>query len=239
MPNIIITGASRGLGKAIAEKFAANNYHLYLTSRNEMALYKAMGDLQSKFPFITIKARAFDLTKSEEAKGFGNWILGQHASIDIVVNNAGSFLPGNVHDEKEGTLEAMISVNLYSAYHVTRALLPAMMKQPLSNGSRGHVFNMCSVASLKAYLSGGSYSISKFALAGFSKNLREEMMPHFIKVTAVYPGAAYTDSWAGSGIDEKRIMEARDIADMVFASSQLSPQATVEDIIIRPQLGDI
>lgn len=103
----------------------------------------------------------------------------------------------------------------------------------------GHIFNMCSIASLQAYNNGGAYSISKYALAGFSRNLREEMKPHGIKVTAIYPGAAYTDSWAGSGVDPKRIMEAKDIATMVYAAAQLSPQACVEDIILRPQLGDL
>ena len=237
--NVIITGASRGLGKAIAEKFAENNHNLYLSSKNELVLYKAMEELQTKYPSIIIKAKPFDLSNSDEAKAMGQWLLDAEISIDILVNNAGNFLPGNVSNEKEGTLEEMISVNLYSAYHLTRTLLPKMMKQDPANGSRGHIFNMCSIASLKAYNNGGSYSISKFALAGFSKNLREEMKEHFIKVTAVYPGAVYTDSWIGSGIDEKRIMEASDIADMVFASSQLSPQATVEEIIVRPQLGDL
>jgi short-subunit dehydrogenase len=237
--NIIITGASRGFGKAIAEKFAVNGYHLYLCSRNELALYKAMGELQIKYPAVTIKANAFDLSIKNEAKAFGKWVLGLDISIDILVNNAGTFLPGNVYDEEENTLEQMIETNLYSAYHLTKTLLPKMMEQSLSSGSRGHIFNMCSIASLEAYANGGSYSISKFALAGFSKNLREEMKEHFIKVTAVYPGASYTDSWIGSGVDETRIMQAKDIADMVFAASQLSPQATVEDIILRPQLGDI
>jgi short-subunit dehydrogenase len=237
--NVIITGASRGLGKAIAEKFAANGYHLYLTSRNAVALYTAMEALQVQYPDIIIKARAFDLSIKDEAKAFGNWILGLGISIDILVNNAGTFLPGNIYDEGENTLEQMIETNLYSAYHLTRALLPKMMEQDISSGARGHIFNMCSIASLQAYANGGSYSISKFALAGFSKNLREELKSYFIKVTAVYPGAAYTDSWIGSGIDEKRIMEAKDIADMIYASSRLSPQATVEDIILRPQLGDL
>lgn len=98
---------------------------------------------------------------------------------------------------------------------------------------------MCSIASLKAYNNGGAYSISKFALLGFSKNLREEMMPHNIKVTAVMPGAAYTDSWAASGIDPQRIMEAGDIAELVYAAAHLSARACVEDIIVRPQLGDV
>ena len=128
----------------------------------------------------------------------------------------------------------MIGINLYAAYHLTRILLPAMMDK-----KQGHIFNICSIASLKAYDNGGSYSISKFALMGFSKNLREELKPYNIKVTSVYPGAVYTSSWHGSGVPQSRIMEAADIADLVFAASQLSPQACVEDIIIRPQLGDI
>jgi short-subunit dehydrogenase len=232
--NVVITGASRGLGKAMAEKFAANNYNLYLTSFNEMVLYKAMEELQTKFPNIIIKAKAFDLSNKEQAIAFAKWILDFKISIDILINNAGSFLPGNVSEEEDGVLEKMIETNLYSAYHITRVLLPKMIKQ-----KRGHIFNICSIASLKAYKNGGSYSISKFALSGFSKNLRDEMKPHGIKVTGVYPGAAYTDSWAAAGVDAKRLMEANDIADMVFAASQLSPQACVEDIILRPQLGDL
>jgi short-subunit dehydrogenase len=131
-------------------------------------------------------------------------------------------------------LERLIAVNLYGAYHLTRTLLPRMMAR-----KTGHIFNICSIASLKAYPNGGAYSISKFALAGFSANLREEMKTHGIKVTTVYPGAAYTDSWAGSGVDPERIMAAADIAGMVFASTGLSRQATVEEIVLRPQLGDL
>jgi short-subunit dehydrogenase len=104
---------------------------------------------------------------------------------------------------------------------------------------QGHIFNICSIASLQAYANGGSYSISKFALLGFSKNLREELKPHGIKVTAVCPGATLSASWDGFDIDPKRIMEAADIAKMVLAASQLSSMAVVEDIILRPQLGDL
>jgi short-subunit dehydrogenase len=103
----------------------------------------------------------------------------------------------------------------------------------------GHIFNMSSIAALSAYHNGGSYSISKFALMGFSKNLREEMKSFNIKVTTVYPGAVYTDSWKNSGVEQERIMEADDIADMVYAASLLSPRACVEDIIIRPLKGDL
>jgi NADP-dependent 3-hydroxy acid dehydrogenase YdfG len=103
---------------------------------------------------------------------------------------------------------------------------------------KGHIFNMCSIAALKAYPAGGSYSISKYALEGFSKNLREEMKPFGIKVTSVHPGATFTKSWEGF-VERERIMAVKDIADMVFAASSLSPTACVEDIILRPQLGDL
>lgn len=232
--NVVITGASRGLGKAIAEIFAANGYNLYLCSLTDATLYKAMEELVTNYPDVTVKAKPYDLGKKEEAIAFGKWVLDFNIPVDVLVNNAGNFEPGGVNSEADGALENQVNTNLYSAYHLTRTLLPGMMKR-----KSGHIFNMCSVASLMAYPNGGSYSISKAALYSFSKNLREEMKPHGIKVTAVLPGAAYTDSWAAGGIDKNRFMEAGDIAKMIFAACQLSAQACVEEIIMRPQLGDL
>jgi len=231
---IMITGASRGLGKAIAIKFAENGYDLYLCSRNATALSQTQRELKEKFPALRIEAKAADLADREQARQAGQWVLDLGITPDVLVNNAGQFIPGSVSTEEDGALETMIGTNLYSAYHLTRTLLPSMMA-----ARKGHIFNMCSIASFQAYPNGGAYSISKFALAGFSRNLREEMKPYGIKVTAVYPGAAYTDSWAGSGVDPQRIMEARDVAEMVYTASQLSSRATVEDILLRPQLGDL
>ncbi len=231
--NVVVTGASKGIGKAIAEIFAANGASLYLCSRGELALYKTMEDLQTRFPQATVKARPADLSVKEEAIAFGNWCLSQ-ATPDMLVNNAGLFEPGSVHSEPDGLLESQLSVNLFSAYHLTRTLLPAMMIR-----KQGHIFNMCSIASLNAYANGGAYSISKFAMYGFSKNLREELKPHGIKVTSVHPGAVLTDSWGDFDNSSSRIMEAADIAKMVWAASSLSVQACVEDIVIRPQLGDL
>jgi len=232
--NIVITGASKGFGRAIAETFAAKGHNLFICSRNEIALYKTMEELLTSYPAIRIKAKARDISIKEDALDFGEWLLANAINIDVLVNNAGRFIPGSIHNEKDGSLEEMMQTNVYSAYHLTRILLPSMMKR-----KSGHIFNMCSIASLNAYPNGGAYSISKFAMHGFSKNLREELKPHNIKVTAVFPGAAYTDSWSGSGIDPKRIMEASDIASMVYAASQLSAQACVEEIVLRPQLGDL
>jgi short-subunit dehydrogenase len=230
---VLVTGASKGIGNAIAKIFAANGKSLFLSSRSEVALYKAMEDLQTNYPSVSIKAKAFDLSDKKQAKELGNWCL-RYAVPEIVVNNAGLFEPGSVHNEPEGLLENQLAINLYSAYHLTRTLLPKMMER-----RSGHIFNMCSIASLHAYHNGGAYSISKYAMHGFSKNLREEMKPHNIKVTAIHPGAVLTDSWGDYDNSSKRIMEADDIAKMVFAASQLSPAACVEDIVMRPQLGDL
>ncbi len=232
--NVFVTGASRGIGKSIAELFAANGHSLFITSRDELRLYKALEELVTKYPGVDIKAKSFDLGNKEEAKNAGHWVLEAGVVPDILVNNAGLFKPGSVHNEQEGLLESLLSTNLYSAYHLTRTLLPKMMER-----RSGHIFNICSIASLHAYSNGGAYSISKYALHGFSKNLREEMKPFHIKVTAVFPGAVLTDTWGNFDNTTHRIMEAHDIAKMIYAASQLSPGACVEDMVLRPLGGDL
>ena len=234
--NIVVTGASKGLGLAIADKFADDRqgHTLLLCARNEQALQYVATNMQARYPRARILARPCDLSKKEAVLQFTKWILQMVDKVDIIVNNAGQFVPGSVHNEPEGALEQMINTNLYSAYHLTRALLPGMMA-----AKEGHIFNMCSIASLQAYPNGGAYSISKFALMGFSKNLREELKPYNIKVTAIYPGATMTDSWSGSGVDPHRIMKVSDVANIIYTAAFLSPQACVEEILLRPQLGDL
>ena len=232
--NAVITGASRGIGKTLARLFALNGYNLFLCSKTENHLLQAIDELKRDFPNVTIAGQALDLGEKEKAKLFGEWVLNNTDSVDVLINNTGTFIQGNVSDEPDGALETMLGVNLYSAYHTTRTLLPKMKAQ----GS-GHIFTICSIASLAAYPGGGSYSISKYALLGFTRNLRAELKEHGIKVTAVIPGAVYTDSWKGSGVPESRIMETEDLARMMFTATQLSPQAVVEDIVLRPQLGDL
>jgi short-subunit dehydrogenase len=231
--NAVITGASRGIGYAVARIFAQHGYDLYLCSRQEDHLLQAIEQLRTEFPNRTIDGKAFDLGQKEQARLFGEWVVNTAETIDVLVNNTGTFVPGNVSEEPDGALEHMLEVNLYSAYHVTRTVLPRMLAQ-----KSGHIFTICSIAALSAYPNGGAYSISKYALLGFTKNLRYELRPHNIKVTAVIPGAVYTDSWKGF-VEPERIMEPEDIATLIYTTSRLSPQATVEEIVIRPQLGDL
>lgn len=232
--NIVITGASRGLGKAIAQEFAKEGTRLLLGSLQEENLSKTANELANANPGCEILYHPYDAKDKQEVLRFGDWVLEQSSSIDILVNNAGIYLPGCLHNEPDGNLEALMDLNFYSAYHLTRKLIPGMIEK-----KSGHIFNMCSIASINAYANGGAYSVSKFALYGFSKNLREEMKQLGIKVTHIIPGATYTDSWASSGLDPERFQTAEDIAKMIWAAAHLSPRACPEEIVLRPQLGDI
>ena len=234
--NIVITGASKGLGKALAIEFAQDKqgHTFFLCARNKAELEQTGKELQSRYPRIGMYTKTCDVSDKTSLQEFVTWIKTITGTIDILINNAGIYLPGSAYGEDDGNLEKLMEVNTYSAYHLTRLVLPGMMEV-----KKGHIFNICSIASLNAYPNGGAYGISKYALYGFSKNLREEMKPHGIKVTHVLPGAAMTDSWSGTGVDPKRIMEASDIAKMVYAAAHLSPLACVEEIILRPQLGDL
>ena len=231
--NIVITGAARGIGKAIASKFAVEGHTLFLCARSIDTLQKTADELKKFYPTAEIHVMKADLSDKGQTEKFSNFCL-QIATPDVLINNAGGFTPGNILDEPDGSLENMINNNLYSAYYLTKYLAPKMK----INGS-GHIFNICSVAGLQAYNGGGSYSISKFAMNGFSQNLRHELKEHNIKVTAIFPGAVFTDSWQGFDNSSNRIMEPTDIAEMILTCTKMSPAAVPEEIILRPQLGDL
>ncbi|GLR19145.1 SDR family oxidoreductase [Portibacter lacus] len=232
--NAVITGGTKGIGKAIASLLAEQGANLAICSRNGEELATMKKEFEQKYPKIDFIITETDVSKKNEVEKFAAEILSKWSRIDMLVNNAGVFLPGEIHQEEEGKLESQIETNLYSAYHLTRALMPTFLNQ-----NQGHIFNMCSVASLIAYPNGGSYSISKFALLGFSKVLREELKDKGIKVTAVMPGATWSNSWAGVELPEERLMKADDIAQAIWSAYNLSPAAVVEEIILRPQKGDL
>lgn len=232
MPNIVITGGTKGLGRAIAELFAAKGFDVAICARTEADLRAAEAHWVTHFPNSTLLTFPVDMSKKSEVVDFATFVREKFEHLDVLVNNAGLYLPGKVTEEQEGTLETLIETNLYSAYHTTRGLLPLFKP-----GS--HIFNMCSVASILAYPNGGSYSIAKFALHGLSKALREELKPKGVKVTAIMPGATWSDSWHGVDLPYERLMQADDIARTIWGAYDLSPSAVVEEILIRPQLGDL
>ena len=234
MKTVVITGASRGIGKAIAEKFAKENFNLVSCGRDEIELNSTKNKLLKINSSIDVLAIPTDVSKKNDRESFCKKIAEHFKTIDALINNAGIFLPGNVTDEPEERLEILLQTNLISAYEITRKLLPLLL-----NNKSAHIFNMSSVAGLKAYNNGGSYSISKFALTGFSKNLREELMHKNIRVTTIYPGAVLTDAWKGVDLPKERFILPEDVANAIFNAYQLSDSSTIDDLIIRPTQGDI
>ncbi len=229
----VITGGTKGIGKAILEKFSSSGFDIATCSRKEADLLALKKEVTTKYGCEVFTIRA-DLSQSEDAKLFTDFVLKLKYPIHALVNNAGYFTPGQVTTESDGVLETMIRANLYSAYHTTRGLVSAMKAQ-----GYGHIFNLCSIASITAYPNGGSYAISKAALLSFSKVLREELKKSGIRVTAVLPGATRTSSWDAVALPEERFMKTEDVADAVYAAFGLSTRSVVEELLIRPQLGDI
>lgn len=234
MQTIVVTAGTKGIGKAIVEKFAQENFHILTCSRSQENVENLLKEIIQKYPNCKIEAIAADLSQKSEVLRFANFVKEKTTQIDVLVHNAGVFLPGQIHNEAEGTIEKLIETNVYSAYYLTRALLPLMM--PFR---QGHIFTICSTASITPYINGGSYCISKFALLGMTKVLREEMKSHNVRVTAILPGATLTDSWAGVDLPPERFIKAEDIAQTLWSAYKLSNQAVIEEILVRPQLGDI
>ena len=220
---IVVTGGTKGIGRAIVDKFASEGFTVLTCARTE----------EHGFPENVHFFKA-DMSKKTEVMAFADFVKSTVNQVDILVNNTGFFLPGQIHNEEEGTLEAMIETNLYSAYNLTRALVNKMIER-----KEGYIFNICSTASITAYTNGGSYCISKFAMLGMSKVLREELKPHHVRVTSILPGATLTNSWAGVELPAERFIAPKDIAQVVWTAYSLPDSTVLEEILMRPMLGDL
>lgn len=231
--SILVTGGTKGIGRAIVERFAEGGFDVFTCARNEADLLALKKSLEEKHPEIQVLASVADLSKKEEVNRFADEVKSIRIP-DVLVNNTGIFLPGALHDEPDGNFEFMMQTNLFSAYYLSRAFVKEMITR-----RSGHIFSMGSIAGLTAYPNGGSYAVSKWAMLGMTKCLREELKPHQVKVTSILPGATLTDSWAGVDLPTERFVRAQDVAESVWAAYNLSPQTVVEEVIIRPQLGDI
>ena len=222
-PLVVITGGTKGIGRAIANRFMAEGFDAVVCARS-------VADING----LNLLPFAADLGTRAGVESLVQYVQSLNRPIDVLVNNAGVFRPGQIHNEEEGAFELQLNTNVASAYHLTRGLLPGMMAR-----RKGHIFMMGSTASITAYTNGGSYCISKFALLGMSRVLREELKPHQIRVTTLLPGATLTDSWAGTDLPAERFMPPEAIADTVWAAYSLPHTVVIEEILMRPQLGDI
>lgn len=232
--NAIVTGTTKGIGSAIVRQLAAHNFNIVLCSRNQQELDAQLAELREAYPKLRFYGMKADMENMTDVKEFAKFSLKCLGSADVLVNNAGLYIPSDVLQEEESSLERQMKVNVYAPHYLSKFIAESMKLK-----SAGHIFNICSIASVKPVISAGSYSISKAALLSLSKVLREALMPFGIKVTAILPGATLTDSWAGTTLPSERFIAPEDVASSIINCLQMSAGANVEEVLIRPLKGDI
>lgn len=233
MPTILITGASQGIGEAIALAFSNEpGAQLVLVSRNEEKLNQVSRACQANGAKTLVLP--CDVTDRESVFAMRDAVTEAWGVPDVVVNNAGLFRPGSLLDMDVDTFTEQVDVNLNSAFLVTKAFLQGMVDR-----GRGMLFYMASVASIRAYAGGAAYCAAKHGLLGLARCVREETRDKGIRVTTLLPGATFTPSWEGVELPEERFMPPEDIATSVLEIYRLSDRTVVEEIILRPQEGDI
>lgn len=233
-PLVLITGASQGIGAAIAQAFAAEipGVRLALVARNERNLRATataclkLGAEVELFPCDVTDEKAVAKMARTVGKHFG--------AVDVLINNAGAFAMAPFVKTTVETFDDMIATNLRSAFLVTQAFLPAMLKR-----KRGDIFFMSSIAGLGAYPQAAAYCAAKFGVTGLAQVLRAETKSTGVRVCCVHPGATWSPSWAKSGVKPQRIMPAEDIARAILEVYRLGRRTVVEEIVLRPQLGDV
>jgi NAD(P)-dependent dehydrogenase (short-subunit alcohol dehydrogenase family) len=230
---IVVTGASQGIGEATALAFAESEIcRLALVSRSR----EKLNGVAEKCAATGSAAHVFpcDLTEEDAVATLGSMIHDRLGSPDIVINNAGSFAPSSVMDMPFSVWKTQIDANLTSAFLTSRVFLPSLM----ARGSGTLVF-MGSVASTKGYPGGAAYCAAKHGVLGLARALREECKESGVRVITLLPGATYTPSWAESGLPEERFIPPEDIASLIVQACSLSSRTVVEELLVRPQLGDI
>ncbi len=232
--NVVITGATKGIGRAVVDELAACGHSLYICARTKHDVDNLVDELGKKYPDQSFYGDQVDISDKSQIKDFATGVKSVWEKVDVLVNNAGIFLPGTILGEEDDMLEKQLNTNLISAYALTRHLGPLMVQQ-----GYGDIINMCSVAGIKAYVNGGSYCISKFAMRGMSMVLREELKETGVRVTTILPGATWSESWSGIELPPERLMPASSIAGAVKMAIDLDRSAVLEEIILRPQLGDL
>lgn len=233
-PVVLITGASQGIGAAIAKVFAKEvpGVRLALVARNVKNL-QAVAKACAK---SGAKAEAFECDVSNEASVglMAEAVTQRFGPVDVLVNNAGVFAGAPFAETKVADFDRIVAANLRSAFLVSRAFLPAMLER-----KRGDVFFMSSIAGLGAYPNGAAYCAAKFGVTGLAKVLRAETKNSGVRVCCVHPGATWSPSWSQSGVKPERIMPAEDVARAFLDVYRLGRRTVIEEIVLRPQLGDV
>ena len=233
---ILITGASSGFGKAIAEKFAAGGWNLILTARRKEKLAEVASAIESKYGVKTLSL-IFDVQDKAAVFTHLNNLPNEWQAVDLLVNNAGlalgrdSFLDANLED-----WETMIDTNVKGLLYTSKAVLPYLIKQ------QGHIINIGSTAGKEVYKDGNVYCASKHAVDAISKAQRIDLLPYQIKVTAIHPGAADTEfsvvRFKGDAEKANAVyngytpLKAEDIADTVWYVANTPAHVCINDLVI-------
>jgi NADP-dependent 3-hydroxy acid dehydrogenase YdfG len=233
-PVVVITGASQGIGAAIARAFSADirGVRLALVARNSANLSAVARSCAS----LGADAGEFPCDVSDEAAvaGLEAAVRRRFGRVDVLVNNAGKYFGAPFLETSAADFDRMISANLRSLFLVTRAFAPAMVRR-----RRGDIFNMGSVAGIAALPGAPAYTAAKYGVAGLSKAMRSEFRDKGVRVCCVHPGATVSPSWKGSGVPAGRMMPAEDVARAFLAVYKMTRRTVVEEIVLRPQLGDL
>jgi len=225
--NAIITGATRGIGKAIAVKLAESGYDLAVCSRSENELKDFAASLS--YTGVQILPYRADCGVRDEVYAFCETVYEQMRGADVLVNNAGVFLTGSLLDEADDQLHKQLNVNLNAAYYMSKFFGKKMRER-----QSGHIFNICSVASKVVVENAGSYSVTKAALLSLNDVLRQELSKYNVKVTAILPGSTLTSSWEGTEIPAERFVQPEDIAHTLYTILNLSTGVNVDEVVLKP-----
>lgn len=233
-PVILITGASQGIGAAIAKVFAAEvpGARLALVARSEKNLRTVARACLKHGANVGIFS--CDVSAEAAVTAMARAVTKHFGPVDVLINNAGKFFGAPFLALKVADFDAQIAANLRSVFLVSSAFAPAMVKR-----GRGDIFNMSSIAGLQAYPNGAAYCAAKYGVTGLSAVMRAELKDKGVRVCCLHPGATVSPSWKGSGVPAARMMPAGDIARAILDVYRLSRRTVVEEIILRPQLGDI
>jgi NADP-dependent 3-hydroxy acid dehydrogenase YdfG len=233
-PVVLITGASQGIGAAIAKVFAVEvpGARLALVARNA----KNLAAIARACAKAGARAEIFSCDVSDEAAvaAMSAAVAKRFGAVDVLVNNAGVFAGASFAELKVAEFDRIVAANLRSAFLVTQAFLPAMLRR-----KRGDIFFMSSIAGRAAYPNGAAYCAAKFGVTGLAAVLRAETKAAGLRVCCVHPGATWSPSWAQSGVSATRMMPAEDVARAFFDVWRLSRRTVVEEIVLRPQGGDV
>ncbi len=230
--NILITGASKGIGKAVALEMAKENHSLAICARNESALLDLKAELHEISPAIKLYVAAVDCSNKIELQRFCDEAIKCLGEIDVLINNVGMFSPSAILEEDDEALELNFKTNVYPSYILYKKLAPSMIKK-----RKGYIFNICSIASIQTIVNAGSYCVTKTALLSLNNVMREETKPHGIKVTAILPGSTLTSSWDGVEVDRSKFVLPEEIATTINHIMKMVGSGNVDQLIITPQKG--